>query len=159
MMNTFTAIDFETATGYRTSICQVGLVRVEHGKITERILLLVQPPGNYYWQRFTDDIHGISAENTEDAPLFCEVWPQVAPFIKGQHVVAHNGFAFDFHCLRKTLEYYKIPVPDYTGHCTYKLYQDNLKSLCIMYNITLHHHNALSDAEACAELFLRSLTK
>ncbi len=28
-MESFTAIDFETAQGYRWSICQVGLVRVE----------------------------------------------------------------------------------------------------------------------------------
>lgn len=31
----FTALDFETATGFRNSICQVGLVRVENGIIVE----------------------------------------------------------------------------------------------------------------------------
>ncbi|MEI8087406.1 MAG: hypothetical protein WCG93_14445 [Paludibacter sp.] len=49
MKNTFTAIDFETAQGYRWSICQVGLVRVENGLITSEISFLVQPPNNYYW--------------------------------------------------------------------------------------------------------------
>jgi DNA polymerase-3 subunit epsilon len=52
-MNSFTALDFETATGYRNSICQVGLVRVANGIITQEINVLVQPPDNYYWSRFT----------------------------------------------------------------------------------------------------------
>ena len=30
-MDFFTAIDFETATGYRNSICQVGLVQIKNG--------------------------------------------------------------------------------------------------------------------------------
>lgn len=47
-MEAFTAIDFETAQGYRWSICQVGLIRVENGIITKEINLLVQPPDNYY---------------------------------------------------------------------------------------------------------------
>jgi len=42
-MECFTAIDFETAQGYRWSICQVGLVRVNNGIITDEINLLIQP--------------------------------------------------------------------------------------------------------------------
>jgi len=38
MTGNFTAIDFETAQGYRWSICQVGLVRVEQGVITNEII-------------------------------------------------------------------------------------------------------------------------
>ena len=37
MKNSFTAIDFETAQGYRWSICQVGLVRYENGIITNEV--------------------------------------------------------------------------------------------------------------------------
>lgn len=40
-MDSFTALDFETATGYRNSICQVGLLRVENGIITQEINILV----------------------------------------------------------------------------------------------------------------------
>ena len=91
----FITIDFETATGYRNSICQVGLVRVENGIITQEVNLLVQPPDNYYWSRFTD-IHGISAKNTSNAQTFDQIWHQIAPYIENQNVVAHNGFGFDF---------------------------------------------------------------
>lgn len=73
MTNTFTAIDFETAQGFRHSICQVGIVRVENGIISEEINLLVQPPDNYYWEKFID-IHGITPEDTANEPTFNQIW-------------------------------------------------------------------------------------
>jgi len=155
---TFTAIDFETAQGYRWSICQVGLVRVENGIITDKLSILVQPPGNYYWDKFID-IHGITPETTANAPTFAHVWKQLEPYITNQNVVAHNGFCFDFHCLEQTLLYYHITPQEFTGHDTYKLYKTDLASLCRMHKIPLNHHDALSDAMACAELFGRWLEK
>lgn len=157
-MNSFTAIDFETAQGYRWSICQVGLVRVENGKIVEEINLLVQPPNNYYWERFTD-IHGISASDTRNSPTFDKVWHQIEPFITNQNVVAHNGLSFDFPVLSETLGYYGMQAPHYEKHCTYRMFKDNLASLCKIHGIALNHHDALSDARACAELFMMDVSK
>lgn len=156
MAPTFTAIDFETAQGYRWSICQVGLVRVEKGIITEEIEFLVQPPGNYYWDKFID-IHGITPEDTANEPTFDKLWHRIEPYITGQAVVAHNGLAFDFPVLAQTLKYYGLAEPDYKKHCTYRIFGDNLASLCEQYQIPLNHHEALSDARACAELFIMAL--
>ncbi len=152
---TFTAIDFETAQGYRWSICQVGLVRVENGLVTNKLDMLVQPPDNYYWKQFVE-IHGIDWEKTKDAPTFDLVWPMIEPFITGQHVVAHNS-AFDFTCIKQTLNWYGIEMPGFTGHCTYKIYGKSLSLLCEKHGIELDHHNALSDAMACANLFMKHL--
>ena len=159
MKHTFTAIDFETAQGNRTSICQVGLVRVENGKISKEISFLVQPPGNYYWERFTD-IHGITPEVTASVPTFDKLWHLIEPLITNQQVVAHNGFSFDFNVLEKTLEYYGMETPEYKKYCTCNIYnRQALNTLCEEYDIPLHHHEALSDARACAELYLRHLAK
>ncbi|MFA9192132.1 3'-5' exonuclease [Flavobacterium sp. FZUC8N2.13] len=155
-MNSFTAIDFETATAYRNSICQVGLVQVANGIITKEINLLVQPPDNYYWNKFTD-IHGISAKDTKNAPTFDQIWHQIVPYIENQNVVAHNGFSFDFPVLGKTLEYYGLQFPEYSKFCTYKIYKSNLANLCEKFEIELNHHDALSDAQACGELFKKHL--
>lgn len=157
-MKTFTAIDFETAQGYRWSICQVGLIRVEDGIITKELDLLVQPPNNYYWGRFTD-IHGINAKKTKYSPTFDVVWHLIEPYITNQNVIAHNGFGFDFPVLNNTLDYYGLSTPDYTKFCTYKIYKSNLADLCKEHQIPLNHHDALSDARACAELYLRHLKK
>lgn len=153
MIDCFTAIDFETAQGYRWSICQVGLVRVERGCIIREMSLLVQPPRNYYWDRFIQ-IHGITPQDTMASPTFDRIWNTIEPFIKDQHVVAHNGLCFDFPVLSQTLAYYGMSAPEYEKHCTYRIFRKNLASLCVQYGIPLHHHDALSDAKACAELFL-----
>ncbi len=156
MIQSFTAIDFETAHPKPWSICQVGLVRVEDMKITKQINLLVQPPDNYYWNKFIG-IHGISPNDTIKAPTFNLVWPEIELYIKENHVVAHNGLSFDFPCLNQTLEYYNIEVPDYHKHCTYRIYREGLAKLCRKYVIKLNHHDALSDARACAQLFIMYL--
>lgn len=152
-MECSTEIDFETAHGYRWSICQVGLVRVNNSNVTDEINLLIQPPNNYYWDRFID-IHGITPDMTKEALTFDKVWHKLEAYIKGQAIVAHNGLSFDFPVLEITLEYYSMENPKYEKHCTYRLFRQNLASLCNHYKISLNHHDALSDAKACAELFL-----
>lgn len=151
MGDTFTAIDFETAHAKRWSICQIGLVRIEDGEVKARVNRLVCPPENYYFYRNTA-IHGIRAEHTFNAPAFSSVWNEIAPFIQNQTVVAHNG-AFDFSCLSQTLDYYRLPQPEYEKMCTYKIFKKDLATLCREHRIQLNHHDALSDALACAELY------
>lgn len=156
MNTTFTALDFETANYQRTSICQVGLVRYENGRIAHEVSRLVRPPGNWFREDFTE-IHGVHAGMTKHAQDFAALWPELEPFIAGQTVVAHNGPSFDFDALRKTLAHYGLAIPAFTGVCTYRLYRANLADLCSENGIPLDHHDALSDARACGELYLRSL--
>jgi DNA polymerase III subunit epsilon len=151
-ITSFTAIDFETAQGPRWSICQVGLVKVENGKIVDEIDLLVQPPDNFYHYRNTE-IHGIHSKLTVKEPTFDTIWPIIKPYINKQNVVAHN-MAFDNSCLVQTLQYYNIKTPVFNSHCTYKIFGSKLSDLCKKHKILLDHHNALSDARACAQLFL-----
>ena len=156
-MNSFTAIDFETAQGKRWSICQVGLVSIANGVITKTINQLVRPPDNFYFNR-NIDIHGITPGQTKFAPTFAQVWDELLPYIQDKTLVAHHG-AFDFNCLAQTLDYYGLEHPNYLPQCTYKIYRRNLASLCIEHDIPLNHHDALSDALACAELYKLYLNK
>ena len=66
---TFSAIDFETATGYRHSACAVGIVTVENGEITDQYSTLIRPPGNEYWSG-NIGVHGIRPKDTVRAPTF-----------------------------------------------------------------------------------------
>ena len=156
-ITSFTAIDFETAQPKQYSICQVGIVRVEEGVIVETYNQLVYPPDNYYWDRFID-IHGISPYDTRFAPIFADIWDDIKHFFEGQHVVAHNG-AFDFSVLNQTLNFYNLQSVQFEQHCTYKIYKKKLNILCAEHNITLKHHDALSDAKACAALFSKYLNE
>lgn len=158
---TFTAIDFETATGYRNSACAVGLVRVESGRIKDQFCSLMRPPGNEYWSR-NIAVHGILPEDTLDAPSFSELFPRFRHFIEGRMLVAHNA-PFDRSVLVKTMDHYAL---DYAGlhvsqwECTLKIYRSKgfkpcrLNDCCSRLNIVLNHHEALSDALGCAHLYL-----
>jgi DNA polymerase-3 subunit epsilon len=154
-IKSFTVIDFETANYNPYSICQVGLVKVENGKITEEIDILVKPPDNYFHYIFPG-IHGITPQMTKDAPTFNKIWHLIKPHIHKQNVVAHN-ISFDRNCLKHALSYYKLKQPEYNEHCTYDIYGKGLSSCCRNHKIKLNHHNALSDAKACAMLFLLHL--
>ncbi|MFT4071338.1 MAG: 3'-5' exonuclease [Dysgonamonadaceae bacterium] len=154
---TFTAIDFETAYSSRNSICQIGLVRVENGIVVKTINQLIQPPGNYY-SSFNIGIHGISPFMTCSSPSFYDVWGDLKPLIEDQLVVAHNA-AFDVSCLKSTLRFYDLAIPRFEQQCTYRIYKKKLSLLCNDFDIELHHHDALSDAMACTQLFLKYLNE
>lgn len=154
----FTAIDVETATNRPYSICQVGLVVVSNGKIIKEICRLVQPPDNAY-SRWNTLIHGIGADITSDIPIFPEVWPAIERYLDGQLVVAHNA-AFDSHSLKKTLKFFGLKEPAWQWDCTLRRSGLNLKSACEAYDIALdRHHDALCDARACANIYIKLLEK
>ena len=75
-MKDFAAIDFETANGRRTSVCSVGVVVVRGGEVVDTLYSLIRPRPNFY-SRFTTAIHGLSYEDTAQAPDFADVWKQI----------------------------------------------------------------------------------
>lgn len=156
-LESFSALDFETATWSPASVCQVGIVRMEDGEIVEQINKLIQPPKNEYFYK-NIEVHGIKPEDTKDAPLFEEVWFDIRHLIDDQVVVAHNA-DFDVNCLRSSLAYYDIAQPEFEVRCTRVIYRRGLAYLSKKYKIPLNHHDALSDANACAQLYLKHLQR
>lgn len=155
-MKDFAAIDFETANSERSSICSVGIVVVRGGEITDTFYSLINPEPNYY-NYFCTQVHGLTREDTDSAPVFPKVWKQVEPLIEGLPLVAHNK-AFDESCLKAAFHTYQMDYPDYDFRCTLiasrRLWPDIPHNLDVIagrcgYDLT-NHHNALADAEACA---------
>ncbi|MEQ9009478.1 MAG: exonuclease domain-containing protein, partial [Ekhidna sp.] len=105
-LESFSALDFETATWNPSSVCQIGIVRMEDGKVVEKVNKLIQPPKNEYFYK-NIEVHGIKPDDTKDAPFFEEVWFDVRHLIEDQVVVAHNA-DFDVNCLRSSLAYYDL---------------------------------------------------
>lgn len=160
----FIAIDFETATGKRASICEAGICAVRDGKIQETRSWLVRPHGNYY-SYWNIRIHGIRPVDTMNAPEFPEVWARISDYLRTCPVlVAHNA-AFDIGCIRHSLAFYDIAKPDVTYYCSLRaarrLYNfgcNSLDYLCDQLGIPYgQHHRAGDDAEMCARLFLREI--
>ena len=77
----FIAIDFETATGKRASICEAGICVVRNGEIVETRSWLVRPQGNMY-SYWNMQIHGIRPNDTVDSPEFPEVWAEISEYLR-----------------------------------------------------------------------------
>lgn len=108
-MNEFAAIDFETANWQSTSVCSVGVVVVKEGNIEDKYYSLIHPAPNFYSRRNTA-VHGLTREDTEEAPAFPTVWREILPMIKGLPLVAHNS-VFDEGCLKAVHALYEMVYP------------------------------------------------
>lgn len=153
----FTAIDFETATGDRASICQVGLVIVEQCKIVDRIKYMVQPPDNKYSER-NIAVHGITPEMTDSSPTFKGIYDDICKLVHSRQLVAHNAI-FDISCLNSACKKYNLPVLVNNWYCTKKIHGVSLKDACAAHGIIYTAHDALSDAEACAQLMIKDIIR
>jgi DNA polymerase III subunit epsilon len=161
----FVAIDFETANNSPHSICAVGICTINQGVIVDEYYSLIQPPGNYY-NYYNTRIHGIKASDTEYELSFPDIYPEIKKRLLGKKIIAHNE-SFDRGVLQKTMAYYDIQETElslkYPWICTVKIYKKkkegkvNLKSCCDRHDINLTHHNAMSDARACALLYWKHL--
>ena len=156
----FAAIDFETATGERSSACAVGAVLFEECSPARRIRLLIRPPDNCY-DPLNTDIHGIGPSDTTNSPAFPEVWQQVSEILDGRLVVAHNT-AFDISVLRRSAEHHAFAPDPFPFACTYRVARSalpdarswKLDALARDFGIELLHHDPLSDAEAAGQLWM-----
>lgn len=161
MMNSYVSIDLET-TGLNPKtdkIIEIGAVKVEDGKITERFSTYVNP-GRKLEQRIIE-LTGIRDEDLSNAPVMEEILPGLLPFLGDLPFLGHS-ILFDFSFLKKAVVNQKMTF-EKTGVDTLKIARKylqslesrSLDSLCEYYSIPHQAHRALADAEATASLYCR----
>jgi DNA polymerase III subunit epsilon len=157
-MSSFLAIDFETANQSRDSACSLGLVRVEKSKIVHKAVHLIRPPSSDFMFTY---IHGISWRDVASQPTFKDIWKDISPLFKGVEFLAAHNASFDASVLRACCQRYRIAAPDLPFTCTVNLarslwgvYPTKLPDVCRHLKIKLNHHEALSDALACAQIIM-----
>jgi DNA polymerase-3 subunit epsilon len=156
----FVSIDFETADHGRDSACAIGLVVVENRKIVRQITELIRPPRRYF--QFTW-LHGIGWEDVADKPTFAELWPTIAPCFEGADFIAAHNASFDRGVLDECCGQSGGKAPDIRYLCTMRLARalwdirpTKLSDVCGQFGISLQHHDAGSDALACARIVMRA---
>lgn len=157
----FVAIDFETASSGRESACAVGLVRVEGHEIVARQTRLIRPPSpefSFTW------CHGITWEDVVDQPSFYDVWRELAPMLEGARFLAAHNARFDQAVLKACCKASGHEIPVLPFECTVKIARKawnirptRLDVVCRALDIPLNHHEAGSDAEACARILLAAV--
>lgn len=159
----FCAIDFETACNSQASACAVALVRVRDGVLTENLYSLIKPPEGMAIRPGFTAIHGITMNDVAFAPTFEAFWPGMLAFIGSDYLVAHNK-GFDRAVLKACIEYYHINYQMPHFECTVvssrrswpDLENHKLNTVSDFLKIQLNHHEALSDAMACARIYLEA---
>jgi DNA polymerase-3 subunit epsilon len=158
-MSAFTSIDFETADNGRDSACSVGLARVEDGKIIHTAHRLIRPPRPDIIFTY---IHNITWGDVENEPPFPAIWPELADFFKGIDFIAAHNAPFDRGVLYACCAAAGLVPPPQPFRCTVQCARKELgikpatlSNVCSQLGIPLQHHNALSDAEACAKIMIK----
>ena len=161
---TYVVFDLET-TGFsaiKDKIIEIGAVKVEGGKITDRFSTFVNP-GVPIPFRITQ-LTGITDQMVMEAPGIETVLPQFLEFIGEAALVAHNA-SFDVGFVEQNCRYQDI-TPDFTSVDTVAMARILLPTLS-KYKLNVvagalhisleNHHRAVDDAGATAEIFVRFL--
>ena len=121
---------------------------------------LIRPPRSAFV--FTD-IHGITWEDVAHRPDFGGVWRDVAPVLEGAEFLAAHNAPFDRGVLSACCTAADLAPPALDWRYTVQVARKvlgirpaNLRHVCDRLGIPLRHHEALSDAEACARIVLEA---
>lgn len=158
----FAVIDVETANPDYASICSIGAVRYRNGVPTDEFYTLANPQGAF-WNTY---IHGISAQDVENAPLTGEALTMLQEWLADDvdRVVCH--MPFDRTATRKAAEALGIDWSSLKFHDSaravklaweeYRRKGYGLGKITKVLGIEFDHHNALADAKAAAQVLMKA---
>jgi DNA polymerase-3 subunit epsilon len=135
------------------------LVRVTNGAIVDTARRLIRPPKSTIKHT---SIHGLRWADLKDQPRFCEVWTELSHMLDGADFLAAHWAAFDKSVLRASCMGAGMVPPDLPFLCTvalareaWNIYPTKLPDVARALELSLDHHEPLSDALACANIVLR----
>jgi DNA polymerase III subunit epsilon len=155
------ALDFETACHAPDSACALGLALVEDGRVVREDAFLIQPPEpefSFTW------VHGLRWEDVRDAPSFDAAWGRLEPWLEGVDWLAAHNASFDRSVLAACCRTYRLAPVEVPFICTVQvarrvwgIYPTKLPMVCRALGIPLRHHDAASDASACAQIVVQAM--
>lgn len=160
-MTKIVAIDFETADYGADSACALGMAEIIDGRIAETAAFLIRPPRRSFTFTY---IHGLTWNDVKNEATFRERIPDIEGFILGaDYLVAHYA-PFDRNVLGACYARSRRRRPRIPFLCTVRIARaawdirpTKLPDVCRRLGIGLRHHDAASDALACAKITARAL--
>ncbi len=160
----FVVFDLET-TGFspeKNRIIEIGAVKVENGKITDRFSTFVNPEVPIPFR--IEELTSINDEMVLDAPTIDKILPEFLEFCKDCVMVAHNA-SFDMSFIAANCAALGLPcdktVVDTVAMARVLLPALNrfkLDTVAKAVGVPLgHHHRAVDDAACTAEIFEKFL--
>lgn len=159
----FVALDVETANPDMSSICQIGIVHFEDGKIVDSWSTLVDPDD--YFDGMNVSIHGIDEDDVEGAPDFSEAAIEIFKRISGQVVAIHTPF--DRNAISRAATKHGVEVPMCywlnTASVARRAWPEvaqkgyGLAALSEKFGFKFEHHNAVEDARAAGLVLIKAI--
>lgn len=157
----FAAIDFETADCGRDSACALSIVRANATGIQEQKTFLIRPPRREFVFTY---IHGITWSDVASMPSFAGHWPDILNMLREVSYLAAHNAAFDRSVMAACCRQAGVQGLEHPYLCTVKLARKvwslrpaKLPDVCRHLRLPLKHHDAASDALACASIVLAAL--
>ena len=158
-MSEFIAIDFETANEKASSPCSVGWAICDGSDIVDRGSFLIRPP-EFRFNPLNISINGIRPAMCENAPEWQDALGRLVTIINGRLVAAHYA-PFDIAVIRHSCDDTGVARPELRFTCTCHIARMvwpghacySLPDVADLAGIgDFDHHDASSDAWACAEI-------
>lgn len=154
------ALDVETGDARPDSVCALALVRIDGDTLGPTWSTLVRPPRPVAAQN--TKVHGLTDRHLADAPTLAAVWLEVVQILDGAAgLVAHHA-DFDRTAIEASCRAAGLVPPALPWTCTVELARQawptlpnhKLPTVAGHLRLELQHHDALSDAKACAGVLL-----
>lgn len=155
----FVALDVETANSDPKSICQIGVAVFKDGELVESWGSLINPQTYFDWMNI--QIHGISEEDVQEAPLLHQVKEKLDQLIGDSIVGIYSSF--DKVALERNFSQVDYQWLDITKvvrrtweQVAYSGY--GLGNVCRLNDIQIvKHHDAVADAIAAGQVLVAAL--
>lgn len=139
-------------------IMEIGIIRVENGKITKKYSKLINPQTQI--DPFVETLTGIHLEDLENAPTFYDVKDEILEILKDSIFAAHN-VRFDYGFLRNEFKRFDINFTSKhfdtakLARLLYpKMHHVNLDVIIEKFNIKCKdRHRAYGDAKAIHDFY------
>lgn len=165
-MDTFFALDVETANADMNSICQIGLVGFHGNKMVNQWESLINPED--YFDPFNSSIHGITFEMITGAPTFPAIHhtlQNIVKLTKKTIVVTHTSF--DQISLQRASQKYGLAHLSWdwldTARVVRRQWEEfrysgyGLSNVAKRLGIEYTPHNAIEDARAAGEVLIKAM--
>jgi len=164
-MDTFVAIDVETANSDYSSICQVGTAFFENGRMVDSFKTYVDPED--YFDMMNISIHGIDSQTVQGAPVFPKVHKILAEHLAG-HIFVHHT-AFDRLSINRAAGKYGLPPLNVqwldSARVVRRVWETfrysgyGLENLANHFGLEFNHHDALEDARVAGEILWKAVSE
>ena len=159
----YIVFDTETPNARNDRMSQIGVCVVENGAVTRSFGSLVNPECGF--DAFNISLTGITPAAVRGKPCFAALWEDgLGELLSGGVLAAHNA-PFDMAVLAKCLAHYGLawrPRAEYIDTVRLaravfpELPNHRLNTVADYLGIELDHHDAASDAMACARILIES---